>query len=95
MCSSDLALIQRAGEIIGTPPPLGALHNDVVEYDEQIQEMIDDDDDLAEYVRRLEELGDDAYNPNQLEFEFEDDEEDDGSSLVDEVEQFLRDQDGN
>ena len=89
------ALIQRAGEIIGTPPPLGALHNDVVEYDEQIQEMIDDDDDLAEYVRRLEELGDDAYNPNQLEFEFEDDEEDDGSSLVDEVEQFLRDQDGN
>ena len=50
---------------------------------------------LAEYVRRLEELGDDAYNPNQLEFEFEDDEEDDGSSLVDEVEQFLRDQDGN
>ena len=89
------ALIQRAGEIIGTPPPLGALHNDVVEYDEQIQEMIDDDDDLAEYVRRLEELGDDAYNPNQLEFEFEESEEDDGSSLVDEVEQFLRDQDGN
>lgn len=89
------ALIERAGEIIGTPPPLGALHNDVVEYDEQIQEMIDDDDDLAEYVRRLEELGDDAYSPNQLEFEFEEDEEDDGSSLADEVEQFLRDQDGN
>ena len=57
--------------------------------------MIDDDDDLAEYVRRLEELGDDAYSPNQLEFEFEEDEEDDGSSLADEVEQFLRDQDGN
>ena len=88
------ALIQRTGEIIGTPPPLGALHNDVVEYDEQVQEMVDSDEDLAEYVRRLEELGDDAgMSRNQLEFDF-DDESEDGSSLVDEVEQFLRDQDG-
>lgn len=90
------ALIQRAGEIIGTPPPLGALHNDCVEYDEQIQEMVDDDEDLAEYVRRLEELGDEALqNENQLEFDFESDDDDDsGAILVDEVEQFLRDQDG-
>ena len=92
------ALIQRAGEIIGTPPPLGALHNDVVEYDEQIQEMVDDDEDLAEYVRRLEEMGEESFGgANQLEFEFEEDAEDDdsGSILVDEVEQFLRDQEGN
>ena len=66
----------------------------MVEYDEQVQEMVDSDEDLAEYVRRLEELGDDAgMSRNQLEFEF-DDESEDGSSLVDEVEQFLRDQDG-
>lgn len=93
------ALIQRAGEIIGTPPPLGALHNDVVEYDEQIQEMVDDDEDLAEYVRRLEEMGEESFGgANQLEFEFEedaDDNDDSGSILVDEVEQFLRDQEGN
>jgi predicted ATP-grasp superfamily ATP-dependent carboligase len=93
------ALIQRAGEIIGTPPPLGALHNDVVEYDEQIQEMVDDDEDLAEYVRRLEEMGEESFGgANQLEFEFEedaDDDDDSGSILVDEVEQFLRDQEGN
>ena len=88
------ALIQRTGEIIGTPPPLGALHNDVVDYDEQVQELVESDDDLAEYVRRLEELGEDAgASRNQLEFEF-DDETEDGSSLVDEVERFLRDQDG-
>ena len=90
------ALIERAGEIIGTPPPLHALHNDVVEYDEQIQEMVDDDEDLAEYVRRLEEIGEETFNENQLEFEFQaDDNDDSGSILVDEVEQFLRDQDGN
>ncbi len=93
------ALIERAGEIIGTPPPLGALHNDVVEYDDQIQEMVDDDEDLAEYVRRLEEMGEESFGgANQLEFEFEEDTADDddsGSMLVDEVEQFLRDQEGN
>lgn len=78
--------------------PLGALHNDVVEYDEQIQEMVDDDEDLAEYVRRLEEMGEESFGgANQLEFEFEEDADDDdsGSILVDEVEQFLRDQEGN
>lgn len=88
------ALIGRAGEIIGTPPPLGALHNDVVEYEEQIQEMVDDDEDLSEYVRRLEEIGEDSANENQLEFDFDSEEDDSGSILVDEVEQFLRDQDG-
>ena len=88
------ALIERAGEIIGTPAPLGALHNDVVEYEEQIQEMVDDDEDLSEYVRRLEEIGEETANENQLEFDFDGDGDDSGSILVDEVEQFLRDQDG-
>ena len=88
------ALIERAGEIIGTPAPLGALHNDVVEYEEQIQEMVDDDEDLSEYVRRLEEIGEESAGENQLEFDFDEDDDDSGSILVDEVEQFLRDQDG-
>ena len=62
--------------------------------------MIDDDEDLREYVERLDELGEDAFgveNPNQLEFEFvaEEDIEDDAAVLADEVEQFLRDQDKN
>lgn len=92
------ALIARAGEIIGTPVPLGALHNQVVAYDNKVEEMIDDDDDLREYVERLESMGDDAFgvdNPNQLEFDFDsdDDLEDESQALVDEVEQFLRDQD--
>ena len=51
---------------------------------------------------RLDSMGDDAFNienPNQLEFEFGENEdevdEEDANSLVDEVEQFLRDQDSN
>ena len=92
------ALIGRAGEIIGTPAPIGALHNAVVEYEERVDELVEDDEDLAEYVERLDQMGEEAFgapNPNQLEFEFDSDEDDtDGHTLVDEVEQFLRDQDG-
>lgn len=97
------ALISRAGEIIGTPAPLGVLHNQVVAYDSKVEEMIDDDDDLREYVERIENMDDDdAFgldNPNQLEFDFVSDAkevvEDDIETLVDEVEKFLRDQDSN
>lgn len=96
------ALIARAGEIIGTPAPLSALHNSIVAYDRRVGELVEDDEDLREYVERLDSMGDEAFNienPNQLKFEFgENDEEvgeEDANSLVDEVEQFLRDQDSN
>lgn len=95
------ALIARAGEIIGTPAPLSALHNLVVAYDRRVEELVEEDEDLREYVERLDSMGDDAFgdNPNQLEFEFGETDEavadEDANSLVDEVEQFLRDQDTN
>lgn len=97
------ALISRACEIIGTPSPLHVLHNQVIAYDNKVEEMIEDDDDLREYVERLETMGDDPFNvdnQNQLEFDFSDDDSDDDAeenidTLVDEVEQFLRDQDSN
>ena len=73
--------------------------NDVVLYMERVDDIVDEDDDLAEYVTRLETMGDDAFNgPGslQMEFDFESEEDDtDASSLADEVEQFLRDQDTN
>lgn len=92
------ALLGRAGEIIGTPPPLGALHDDVVDYENRVDELVEEDEDLAEYVERLDQMGDEAFgepNPNQLEFDFEGEDDTDGHSIADEVEQFLRDQDGN
>jgi predicted ATP-grasp superfamily ATP-dependent carboligase len=93
------ALMARAGEIIGTPAPLSALHNFVVAYDNKVNELIEDDDDLREYVERLDSMGDDIFDQEdspQLEFEFGDADQEDPESnahlLVDEVEQFLRDQ---
>ena len=93
------ALMARAGEIIGTPAPLSALHNFVVAYDNKVNELIEDDDDLREYVERLDSMGDDMFDQEespQLEFEFGndggEDTENNAHLLVDEVEQFLRDQ---
>jgi proteasome assembly chaperone (PAC2) family protein len=93
------ALMARAGEIIGTPAPLSALHNFVVAYDNKVNELIEDDDDLREYVERLDSMGDDIFDQEdspQLEFEFGSDDGEDTDNnahlLVDEVEQFLRDQ---
>jgi hypothetical protein len=61
--------------------------------------MIDDDEDLREYVERLETMGDDPFgteDSHQLQFDFdvnEEDIEEESHALVDEVEKFLRDQD--
>jgi proteasome assembly chaperone (PAC2) family protein len=81
------ALLSRAGEIIGTPAPLVSLHNDVVRYEERVDEMVEDDEDLAEYVSRLDTMADEADDDSTT-----DDEADDATSLADEVERFLREQ---
>ena len=96
-----LALVRRATDMIGTPPPIGMLAEEISEYEEQVEEMISSDDDLPGYVRRLEQMADDD----------EDDDDDDandvaeaggdgpaaldvesGDQLIEELEQYLRDQ---
>lgn len=90
------ALIQRAGEIIGTPAPIGALHNAIVSYEERVDDLVAEDEDLAAYVERLDSMGDNVFDDDtdDQQLSLFDTEDDDGSSLVDEVEQFLREQDG-
>ena len=90
------ALIQRAGEIIGTPAPVGALHNAIVSYEERVDDLVAEDEDLAAYVERLDSMGDNVFEDDNDDQQLSlfDTEDDDGSSLVDEVEQFLREQDG-
>jgi proteasome assembly chaperone (PAC2) family protein len=92
-----LARIRRATDMIGTPAPIGMLASEVSEYEDQVEEMISADDDLPGYVRRLERLADE---------DDEDDEDDAGGNgaatasldadssdqLIEELEQFLRDQ---
>ena len=90
------ALIQRAGEIIGTPAPVGALHNAIASYEERVDDLVAEDEDLAAYVERLDSMVDNVFEDDNDDQQLSlfDTEDDDGSSLVDEVEQFLREQDG-
>lgn len=86
-----LALVQRATDMIGTPGPIAALANEIPGYVVQIDEFVSADTDLLGYVRRLEDSTDD-----------DDDDTDEapatmsaptGDELIQELEQFLRDQD--
>jgi proteasome assembly chaperone (PAC2) family protein len=100
---ASLALMRRACEIIGTPAPLATVMNLIERYEEQIDSLVKDDEDLVAYVERLETMTDngmsldDEVDDNQLQFDFagDSDEPADPSNLMDEVEQFLREQNGN
>lgn len=97
-----LALVRRATDIIGTVPPVGTLEADAREYEEQVEALVASDEDLPGYVRRIERLTDLGDG------EQDDDEDDeavdaatgneplavqDGDHLIEELEQYLRDQD--
>ena len=73
-------------------------------YEDQVNSLVNDDEDLAAYVERLETMSDngmsldDEVDDGQLQFDFATDsgddvaDEPDASTLMDEVEQFLREQ---
>lgn len=93
------ALISRAGEIIGTPAPIGLLQQAIETYERRVNQIVDEDEDLAAYVERLDSSGEGDYgdeddeDDGQMSFDFdEDNAEVSAASLADEVEQFLRDQ---
>ncbi|MFM9119613.1 MAG: PAC2 family protein, partial [Acidimicrobiaceae bacterium] len=50
---ASLALMRRACEIIGTPAPLATVMNLIERYEEQIDSLVKDDEDLVAYVERL------------------------------------------
>lgn len=82
-----MALIERVCMMIGTPAPLQTLAAGAAEYDAHVAALIGDDDDMAEYLSRLEEIADDVDDGSMDSAEPVDPEE-----LMNEVEQFLRDQ---
>ena len=93
------ALISRAGDIIGTPAPIGLLQQAIEAYERRVNQIVDEDEDLAAYVERLDSSGEGDYEDDededdgQMSFDFdEDNAEVSAASLADEVEQFLRDQ---
>lgn len=98
---ASLSLMRRSCEIIGTPAPVAAVMNLIERYEEQVNSLVSDDEDLAAYVERLETMSDngmhldDEIDDHQLQFDFATDkggDESDAATLMDEVEQFLRDQ---
>jgi len=86
-----MALVDRACSMIGTPPPLSRLASGAAEYDARVAALIGDDDDMVEYLSRLEQLADenDATDEDDLSSA----PPIDPDELMNEVEQFLRDQD--
>lgn len=100
---ASLALMRRACEIVGTPAPLATVMNLIERYEEQVDSIVRDDDDLVAYVERLETMTDsgisidDEVDDNQLQFDFagDSDEPADSGNLMDVVEQFLREQNDN
>jgi proteasome assembly chaperone (PAC2) family protein len=74
------ALIERACSMLGTPAPDGRLGLDAYEYEARVSAMVNDDDELVGYVRRLESAADDGDHFGG--FDLDDDDEDDDDETV-------------
>ena len=85
---ATLALVERAAEVLGSSVPTTALEIAAASYERQVSEVVESDDDVSEYVHRLEESSDDG-----------DGDEDDleltsGEALAADFERYLREQQG-
>lgn len=90
-----LALVERVGDVLDLMVPTTALEIAAAAYEREVDEVVTNDDDLTGYVRRLEDMVDSGQP-------FGDDDEDDEEmtaddnvdDLVEELERYLRDQQG-
>jgi proteasome assembly chaperone (PAC2) family protein len=77
-----LALVERTAELLGSSVPTTALEIASASYERQVSEVVESDDDVSEYVHRLEESSDDGEDEEELPT---------GDALAAEFEKFLRD----
>ena len=77
---ATLALLHRVEEVLDVEVPLGALPEQAEEWERTVSEMADEDEDVRNYVRALEERGD-------AEIEIT---EDSGDAIAAEFERYLR-----
>jgi proteasome assembly chaperone (PAC2) family protein len=75
---ASLALVTRACEMLGTPPPIGELARDALDYEARVTAIVNDDDDLLSYVSRLENASglDEDDDDDVLGIEDDDDDDD-------------------
>jgi proteasome assembly chaperone (PAC2) family protein len=81
-----LALVERTAHLLSTTVAADDLHLAAADYDRQVSDVVAADDDVADYVRRLEASADDD---DMAEMEMVS-----GDALADELERFLREQAG-
>ncbi|MBV9286150.1 MAG: PAC2 family protein [Acidimicrobiia bacterium] len=81
-----LALVERAAEMLGSAVPTTALEIAAASYERQVSEVVESDDDVSEYVHRLEESTDDG-DDDELEIPS-------GDALAADFERYLREQQG-
>ena len=80
-----LALVQRTSGLLGATVETLELEIAASAYERQVSAVVAEDDDAAGYVARLEDLGDDDEEPDELPWP-------PPADLAGEVEQFLREQ---
>ena len=81
---ATLALVERASELLGSSVPTTALEIAAASYERQVSEVVESDEDVSDYVHRLEESSDDGED-DELELPT-------GDELGAEFERFLREQ---
>ena len=82
---ATLALVERAASLLGAPVTTTDLEISSASYERQVSEVVASDEDVADYVRRLEEADGDDDTDVRMEMLS-------GDALAAEVEDFLRDQ---
>ncbi|WP_458681814.1 PAC2 family protein [Prescottella equi] len=81
---ATVALLQRVEEVLDIEVPLGDLPNQAEDWEESVSEMTRDDEEIAEYVRSLEERGDAETDISDAISKI------DGDALAAEFERYLR-----
>lgn len=86
-----LALVERLVEVIGIQLSAGDLQIAATRYERQVDDILDDDDELADYAQQilLSSVDDDEDEMVESSFDLEDV---DGDALIEDLENFLRDQ---
>ncbi|HET9258004.1 MAG TPA: PAC2 family protein [Pseudonocardiaceae bacterium] len=77
---ATLALLHRVEEVLDLEVPLGALPEESEEWEATVSEMADEDDEVASYVRALEERGDTDLTVNEAS----------GDAIAADFERYLR-----
>lgn len=81
---ATVALLTRVEEVLDIEVPLGALPEQAEDWEQAVTEMTEDDEEIAEYVRGLEERGDAEVDTDEVMAKI------DGDALAAEFERYLK-----